>query len=215
MPSPLNVGDILQIALISRRDVQYSANVRQFRVSAVGGVPATDADALVELDAVFAPLLKPLIATNGSYHGLKGSRISPMPTPTLAAFAGRGAGTAAGDAMAPQVAGILRLLTGLAGRSKRGRMYVPFPSETDNGPDGRPEAGYFARMTSLGDALDGGILVAVGGRTATLTPIIYHRATNTYDDITFYAVVGNWGTQRRRSFVNRPDSDPLDGVPPA
>jgi len=113
--------------------------------------------------------------------------------------------------MAPQVCGILKKITGSGGKTGRGRMYLPFPSEGSNAIGGVPSATYQTDGDALGAYIANNITVGTGGNTVTLAFALDKPPYNstTYKDILTCVTRDVWGTQRRRSFVNRGDQSPF------
>jgi len=66
-----------------------------------------------------------------------------------------------------------------------------------------------AGLDDIGDELYTPTTVAAGGNDATLLPVVFHRATNTGNDITSYLVRPVWATQRRRGAYGRQNVPPF------
>lgn len=209
MPTPLAVGDVLELAYVCQATPQFSVNVRHYKVASIGLLVATMEDAASFLSGVFGPLFAASLSANASFWGLKIVRIKPTRSQPFIFTDDRGVGTIAGDLLPRQTAAVIKLRTGAGGRSGRGRMFVPFPSEASNDADGTPLNGYRATVANLANALVATQDVAVGGRTASLEPVVFSRKANTSTLILDALVRTSWGTQRRRSEINRPDDDPL------
>lgn len=90
-----------------------------------------DLDALQELadvtDAWVTSELKPLLASNLTYVGVDVRGLEFENDNTATANAGAGLGTNAGAVVAPQYSFAIKRLSGLTGRSARGRIYIPPP----------------------------------------------------------------------------------------
>lgn len=117
------------------------------------------------------------------------------------------AGTGAGDALPNQLAGVVTLRTGLAGKSFRGRVYFSGGNEAQNDATGKIVAAYntalLAFMTGVQSDMGAeGITLAVLSRPrfANLAPpndvMIYPGAINIVTSMTTRDV--EWDTQRRR-----------------
>lgn len=203
------IGDTLELTLVCKGQSQYSLNVRHYRVSIVGGSPATDADCAEFLDTQFNGAYKGLLSDQASYWGLKIQNIAPVKRSAVAYIVNRGPGVNAGGLMSTQTAGVIKLTTALSGRSKRGRIYIPFADEDSNTNTGKPEAAYLTDLNTLAGVFDDTQAVTIGGRTCTLVPVVRSRKLSSNQDITGAVARTEWGTQRRRSSINRPDADPL------
>lgn len=114
-------------------------------------------------------------------------------------------GTGTGDLLPRQTAAVLTIRTGRAGRSFRGRMYIPAMLETANGPDNHIIA---AAKTAL-DAYANGFIAAVnqnGFALGVMSRPLYNDDdtirvqgfTTTAINVLCRDLV--WDTQRRRAF---------------
>lgn len=201
------VGDVYKMAVVCAFGVQRSVNVRHWRVTAVTGAGRSDSQIAIALSTVFAPLWKNLMNVNAAWTNLFVQKVRPLPAaiPRLT-NADAGAGLVAGDPLPPQTCGLIALQTALAGRSFRGRIYVPFPGEAHSGVDGMPVGAYLAALDNLAVALTTARVVASGGDSVSFQPVIYNAATGATTDIAEYRVRIVWATQRRRSFASKPDA---------
>jgi len=187
---------------------QYTANVHHWVVSGVAGT-VTDANGATFFEAGLAPLYKAAIPTNCSWYGLKFQILKPVMYVPQFSITLQGAGSLAGDCLPTQVAGVYTFKTALAGKSFRGRMYLPATSEADNDATAVPSAAYKTLARAVGDYYAGGQTVVLGGNAATFTPVVYSRSKNTTTEITSGDVRPNWGSQRRRSSIGHPDIAPF------
>lgn len=188
---------------------QYCYNVHHFSVTAVAVAGVTEVDCLAHLDDAVHTAYKGLLATNCSYHGAKIQVIKPNRLDPAFRTTRQGAGTIAGDAMPPQVAGVVNLKTGLASRATRGRFYLPASSEADNAATAVPSAGYLTAVNTLCNALFTIGNVVVGGFTLTLDWVLYSRSLNDDFGIIQYTPRTRWGTMRSRSRIKHADSAPF------
>lgn len=210
MATVLAVGNILKMAAWTVDGAQASVMTFYYNVVAVGGVPATDQDAADVWASNCGVSLRAMINGNANYNGVVVQRVFPLPlTVDVFSTTNAGAGTAGSPALPKQVSGLVSWYTALAGRSKRGRTYIPFPSATDDTGDGVTTAGYVTRLGTFSTAVNTSTAVSVGGRTATLSQVLFHRGTNLFDVITAKLPRGQWATQRRRGAYGRPNSSPI------
>jgi hypothetical protein len=102
------------------------------------------------------------------------------------------AATQAGPAEAANVTATLSLRTGLAGRRYRGRMYVAAISENHVAQNDLLTSPYVVLAGTVTQAF----LTAMntGGRALT----IFHKLSNTYTNVTGYAIENIIDSQRRR-----------------
>lgn len=100
-------------------------------------------------------------------------------------------GTSTSNMLPYQVSVAVSLRTELATRSGRGRFYLP-PLVTANVTDGRLAATAQAVLADEAQSFLQGLT------TSGLTPVIYHRSTNSSTEITSIDVGDVFDTQRRR-----------------
>jgi hypothetical protein len=101
------------------------------------------------------------------------------------------AGTSEAEAMPPQVALVVSLLTVVANRSGRGRFYLPSPAaEVLDG--GRLDATVQGVIATAAGALFSALT------SASLVPVIYSRTAHTTTTITSASLGDVFDTQRRR-----------------
>jgi len=205
------VGDLLQVKVYCRLRDQEGINSLHFRVQAIAGTATTTNIIGLKIDNELRAAYPDVLADDASYQGVGIRRISPLPITseefcTLGAVSGN-----AGTLELPlQVSGVITFKTGLAGPSKRGRAYIPFPSTTDVDTDGSPKQTYADRLTAIWSSLIGGYVAGSGGNTATVQLIIYHRIDGTWTNVNSGGG-GNkkWGTQRRRGDYGKPNVSPF------
>jgi len=201
------------------RHAEQVCVLRHFwRVTNTLGTGATQVQIAAAVDGAIASPLKALMASSAEYLGTKCSKIFPTPrTFATDVFTSTGFGGVAGDPVPRQSRGIVTLTTANAGRSWRGRRYIPFPSETSNDSDGTPTGPYLTALDTLGTALITTLVgVGGGGNTCDLEPVL---AKLTYvghvlNSITMKSFAGRisrnrWATQRRSGSYGRPNVTPF------
>lgn len=209
MADVLATLDVLEVRFVCKANNQYSVNVRHFLVAAgMIGAPTLDT-AAGGFDAKFAPLFKAILAQGASFFGVGVRRISPTVSLESLSLVGRGAGLVTGDLMSTQTTSVATVRTSLPGRKNRGRMFLPYPSETDNDATGRPLATYMATANAICVPLYSQTTYTVGAQNFKADGVLWHRSTRTYTPIAQAYVRPDWGTQRRRSQINRPDRAPF------
>lgn len=192
-------GDVLEIRVFSQLFTQAGINVRHLRVVSTLGTSRTLADIADHMSNVSDIVYKPLLVSTATYKGVGLRRVTPSPTLEFFSIVDQGPGTAAGDALPGQTAGLLKLGTDFPGPSGRGRAYAPFPAESDNDANGQPTLGYITKMglyqalwTTDTNVTDG------GGNEALLRNVLVRRPAFTWRDITSSLIRDTWATQRRR-----------------
>lgn len=204
----LAVGDLYQARLYVTMQEQTGIIVRHYRISDITGGP-TDADLADAVDAKVSVTLKDCLVQLASYRGVGVQRINPLPK-TVEVFntMGQGVGTQAGEPLPKQVCAVITLRTQFAGPRYRGRAFVPFPAEADNGADAKPTAAMLARLVLFADKLDDALVVPPLGGGAAI-PVVYSRKFGTREDILQASVRSRWGTQRRRGDFGATNISPI------
>lgn len=199
-------GDIYQVRIECGFGTQASENIRHWRVSAVVTPEATPLQIATIMNLTFAPHYKALLSSSATYRGVGVRRIFPLPlTVETVVSSQAGPGLVTGDPLPKQTSGVITLRTGFAGRKFRGRVYVPFPGESDNTGSGFPGGGYLNALIALAPDFQTEFTVVNGAGSSVLVPIIWHRRTMTFDAITSTVHRLIWGTQRRRGDYGRPN----------
>ena len=134
----LQDADVLEVKLYTSMGNQVSINTRHYVCKGLNP-DQTAVDAAVDLTTKLAGPMKAVISDLATYRGLSIQRLLPAPI-TVAHWTddGKANGTLSGDPLPPQTAGLISLRTHLAGKSRRGRQYTPFPTEDASDPEGRP-----------------------------------------------------------------------------
>jgi len=194
------VNDVYQVRIVSQYGNQVGMNVRYYVVDNVVGTEATPSDLAVTVDTAIFNAYKALMASTAVYRGVGAKLIWPTQGIEYYTIANFGVGGVAGDVLPPQIAGLIGLQTLTPGRHGHGRMYIPFPGETDNGATGLPSAGYGTRLNTLGNLMTLAVLKVSGGNTTTWKPCLWNRQANNLTKIIsggYYSRTA-WATQRRR-----------------
>jgi hypothetical protein len=206
----LAVNDVYRVNLYSLLGDQLGKNVLYFKVvSFTAG--ATDTNLARALESAVAAPMKALMVIDASWRGVGVQRVQPAPT-TLEVFGtvGQGVGTVATPPLPRQLAGLITKRTAFAGRSFRGRFYVPFPGEADNDTAAStPIAGYVTRLNTLGaqivgfqSELDGGVSVA--GNYG-----LFNKSSGAFVITTTTTSRTVWATQRRRGAYGAKNISPI------
>jgi len=189
---------------------QQGVNVLHYRTSAVVNNPTTAHFASL-LGGTMPALYKSLLNDEAVYVGLTVQRIFPGPTAIADVdVTGGGNGNAGATPIPRQCSGLVTKRTALAGQRYRGRVYLPFPSEDDNdGTVALPTAGYVTRANTWSASALAPWAVSSGGNTCTMTPVLWHNDTQTYDDVAGYRVREFWASQLRRGSFGPVNPFPL------
>lgn len=206
MPTPLVLNDILEVKFYNADGKQQAINTLHWLVTALAGTSRTDEQVATALGTVAAPLYKAYMPATAEYLGVRVQVIGRSPKPIAQiSLAGAGQGTDATDPMPSFVSGLITKRTDFAGPSGRGRVFLPFWPEDLNNADGEPSAAAVVLMDNWGGALLGQQVVAGGGNSVTLSPVLHNRTTLSNTVITDYLIREEWYYQVRRSNAKRPD----------
>jgi len=211
--------DLYAATFVCRQSEQVAMTTRLYQVRNTLGTGATATQTAQTLATNIGPSLKNCLSAEAEYRGVLVRRIIPVPgTSAIINTTGQGVGGVAGSALPRQTRGIITLTTGFSGRSKRGRVYVPFPSEASNAANGVPEAAYVTQLGVLGLALASPYFgVGGGGNTHDLHPVLMHLIyaggvlqNATFNaDITGFIERSRWATQRRSSSYGAANVSPI------
>lgn len=204
------VGDVYEVKLYTVQGAQTAVNVRHFRVSAVSATTPADSAIADAFSNRYGPVLRPLMSTSAEFRGAGQRLVSTIPKPVETySVAGAGPGTVAADPLPKQVCGLLTLRTAFAGRRYRGRIYVPFPAESDNDFTTRPIATYVTRLQTLGGQFTGSFTITQGANTMTVASVVFSRQLGEWSVVTGYTARSSWATQRRRGDFGRSNLSPV------
>jgi hypothetical protein len=202
VPNPV-VGQFIKVTLVHDSNGQNGEMTFAYEVQAQTGAgislqQLSDAFATT-WNAAFQPLFTAQVGFSGVLAELlntaTGKVLQSVKSPKNTLL-----GTAAGNLIARQVANVIAKVTGLAGRSNRGRVFWPFLCATDLNVQGEvlpiPEAAKVTLLTAV--MLSPTIIVAGSGYT--LGSVILHKgAPLTAIAMSNFLGTGKTGTQRRRS----------------
>lgn len=185
MTGPGPAGDVWNITMHSYGTTTASAAHDawlQFLTSFIGGV----------VEPLWSTQTQATEAITDELSGVNGRNVSQIRS-SLAYK-----GTGAGMQLPQRAAAVIGLRTALPTRAGRGRFYLPAPDSSNMAADGE--------MTSAAaTALAAGASSALATFGVTLTPVIFHRKTLTWDKITTVTVAQVLGSQRRRTNKVPPD----------
>lgn len=204
------LNDIYAVKLVSYDTSQVGINLLHHQVSAVGGAGLSDLQIANGLQTIFAPLYAILLNNNATFRGVQVQKVAPIPVNVAVNSTGApSVGSGGATALPKQVSGLISAYTTLAGRSNRSRVYVAFPSATQNQADGIPTPGYITALNNLATALIATTTITVGANSVTLLAGVYHRRFLTITTWASIVVRGKWATQRRRGDEGRTNPVPF------
>lgn len=212
----LAVSDIVQVAFRCQLGDQAGINVRHWKVMALSSTGDNYLNAAG--DAVrtggFPAAYKALIATPATYNGFRIRVLHPTLSLDYPDAGGAGAGSGGAAPLPRQCTGFIRLRSATPGRGKSGRSFIPFPTESQCQPDGKPEDAYVSLLDTLGTLYQSVLSWGTGGYAS---PVIYARPqpdavpplTYGWAYVRTVTSVQAFATQRRRSAFGRVNPDSL------
>lgn len=191
----VTLGATYAMKIFTHCSGQLGLNVLHYRVGTLTGAAPAEAAVAEEFEDEFAGVVIACLNTEAVFLGVNIQQILPtlgLPVKsTLLTAVGGGAGVV----LPKQVAGLITKRTDFGGRRYRGRMYVPFPGESDNDATGVPTADYRTRLQALAIKMISTLTVG----TATFVPVVFQRGAPTLSaQITSYSVRSKWANQHRR-----------------
>lgn len=196
----------LELKVFCRAISQTGINVLHYKVMGTTGNSLTDVTLANQLSQLAAPVYKAWLPTAFSYSGCRLQIIQPAPAAVyVTSTASSGFGTVVGDPLPPQSSVLVSKRSNLAGRINRGRVYLPFWSETHCDAQGVITAAGQTLAANWATQFMATITVTVGGDSVTIAPVVYNRKTGGSVFIARTVIPAQFATQRRRSQINRGD----------
>ena len=204
----VTAGDKYQVTIICRQGGQNGLNVRYVKVDTVSNPDCNEQDFANTLSAVFGAVIKPLLSEKAQYRGLTLRSIGNIGEERIAATNESGNGAVTGDPLPPQICGLISLYGRGPKRKNHGRVYIPFPSETDSVATGGVSTAYGSNADNYGNLFVGPKEYAVGATDTDIAARWFIAGNQGQGDpifITSKRTRGFWATQRRRGFLGRSD----------
>jgi len=217
MSQQLSTDDIIEFTVWCRDTEQASVNTFHYKVNAfTPGDPCTTEDAAIAMDALLAPLFKPIISNQAEYRGVECKLPYNLPQQRgIISVTGAGNGTGGAVGMSRQTAGLIGWKTIYAGTNRRGRTFLPFPSTADDEGLGLPTSAYFDKLVALAVGLTSFNSVTGGGHDPVpVSFVLLSRKSlvvpgiHTYD-ITGFGPSQMWATMKKRGSYGRANVSPF------
>lgn len=203
------INEIYEMRAYTLMGGQAGINVLHFRVAAFAGSGASDVQIADAWNQAIAATLKACMSSTASFRGVGVRRLKPTLSVETFSILNQGSGGVAGDPLPKQITGISTLRTLTPGRRGRGRIYVPFPAESQNDADQTPTAAYLVVLFNYTSVAIASLLAGINPNTNTLESIVYNRASGTGIPITSFTARDKWATQRRRGDYGRTNILPI------
>lgn len=155
------------------------------------GFDQTTADAISDW---LAPSYKAQITTASVWRGVRVIVGNDGEPGEFDSSSSAGVGARGGDLLTPQTQGLIHKRTALAGRSERGRMYIPDMEESQVNNDGLLNGSAIALLQAIADAWFG----LSASDALILAPQLLHEVVGSPTPITAMTVETMVATQRRR-----------------
>lgn len=180
---------------------QLGINVVHYKVTGISPGSPANVD-LVALANTFADSVDTLyVAALNTDCNFLGSEVGVI-YPTVSVSEGNDAlendGAKDSQVLPGQVTMPVTFYSASAGRSGRGRIYIPFPTEQDNAGDGAPDPVYVAECQAIADAITGLANAGDGTTTLGIQHVVWSPTYEGSSVVTRVLARGRWGTQRRR-----------------
>jgi hypothetical protein len=213
MAHVIQMNDILSCRVVAfdNNKTQMGVNVLWYVCTGTGpGATSTELDLSASLTATLKPVYLPIMHAHADFRGLGVTVVKPVRFIEQHTSPGAPiAGTGGPDAMPLQVSYLIKILTALAGRKNRGRIYPPFPPSAFANTDGTMTAGAQTALGNLQAAIPLTITLGALPAVTNLALGVYHKSTGTISIATSTAPVFRWATQRRRGDEGRTNIAPF------
>jgi hypothetical protein len=202
MSNIISLNDVLATEILCYIPGQIGITVRHWRcISALGTPTVTFARVALGLNNIVAAPYKALLSNLATYYGTRCRRVFPVsPDRWEIDNASSGVGTAGAVAMPTQTCGLISLIGSVSGHKGQGRVFVPFPSQSDNQTVGEPVAGYVTRLDTLATQIttDLTVVSSPAGGTIVLRAQLGKTLEVVNNDITAFVSRSAWASQRSR-----------------
>jgi hypothetical protein len=210
---PYAVNDIVQTRFVNTQAEQAAYNILHVKVTAQVLAGATEQEIADNQSLAWGAFYRNAMVNSATYIGVGMKKISPGgPGFETVSKVNTGVGMVAGDMLPRQIAGLTTLVSTLAGRSGRGRMYIPFPGEASNDVNSTPTAGYLALLDAFCLAWKATYVIASivnPGASTTIRYGIFSKVLGAINLAANAVCKDAWATQRRRGTFGRANLPPF------
>lgn len=207
MPTPINNADQILVRVACYVNNQVGLNTFYFVLANAVGTNTLENFAGA-LDSIIAASYKPVLANTASYYGSSVQRIFPAPTQPVFTVANTGVGTGGADLSPMQASALITRFTAVAGRTGRGRVYIPFLPTAAYTAVGGLQGSFVTLINVIGTALlaPNTITTSFADTIDTNPQIVRQHVT--WTTVTSYLTRTKIATQKRRGQYGRANSLP-------
>lgn len=203
-------GDKFSCTFVCRSGSQVGLNVLHYRVVTATNLGVTSQEMADFLSQRVAPTYTTWLPTTAEYRGCQVQVYSPVALVAAKSILGQAPGLNGATQEPRQVSGVIKWGTDRAGKSNRGRSYIPFVASANVQNVDSLTATGVAQLTSLGTSISQSATVNGVNGTAQFRMVIQHKAHDTGEaDVTSMLARNILGTQRRRGPFGAQNPIPL------
>jgi len=178
-----------------------------------GSGAVTTQDVATGFDNLIFSLLRALLWNTADYRGVRARTVWPIVNPMdawVAETTNEGVGSAGAVGLPSQTCGLLRRVTEVLGKKGEGRLYLPFPSQTDNQTSGKPTTGYQSKVSDFATAtVAAWAVTGPPSKQFIMVPCLFDRVAGPGPRLTSFLITADWATQRRRGAYGRANLSPI------
>jgi len=206
----LQDGGLYEFKLYCAHEEQCAINVIHFSYAIGADGPATSTGAMEAISDIVRPLYADVLSFKADYRGISIQEMNVGPPGTIEFLSSPLAGEVTGDMLPRQTCGLITKVPASGSGFRKGRCYVPFPSEDDNDESAVPSTTYVTRLEALAAGLFQVYNLIQGvDDVGVLTPRLWRRGGGTTAIVTGTSVRRKWATQRRRGSYGRANFSPV------
>jgi len=169
MPQTLALGDVLRVKFHCYGRGQWTQNTIYYLVTQVTAASQTDRQVAVAVRDAVRVLYADCMSNQAQFYGVSVQRI--VPEENIPAYATDPQSGNFSSIHAPVgLSYCIHLMTGLAGKTNRGRVFIPFIPVGELGDGQTPSVALVNALTALGSALIASITATTGGNSCRITP---------------------------------------------
>ena len=189
---------------------QSQVNSLAVEIDDAGSALPNNVDHLAE--SIFSPIKTRWMTITPTTTTVDGVMIHPLPDNGVnhgKSYGAAGTGSLTGDVLPPQIATVASLRSLLGAPSRRGRIFLPSPTEGECQASGTPSTTYLAACKTAIDALITGLTIVqpigVPAFSLNMRLIVWSKKLSQVCNISSCVMRTKFGTHRSRSALNKGD----------